>query len=134
MTRQDIRALKQCMEIAARDPMRKHQLEGMRLDRRPWEERALFCCSIAQSEAMALRPWQTAPADAVGQPHPTIPDFQLREWKKAHAVVERLLALGLSPYVADTIGEIRTAEEGLRSQAHPPPHHVVSDGDLPPAA
>jgi hypothetical protein len=136
MTRADIRALKACMEIAKRDPMREHQLESMRKDdKRPWEERALFACSCVQSETMALRPWETAPCDAVDEPHPTIArlDGQMREWRKAHAVVERLLKLDLSPYEPDPLGAIRRAEEALRLQAHPP-LHVVSSNDEPPAA
>jgi hypothetical protein len=137
MTRADIRALKACMEIAKRDPMRERQLECMRKDdKRPWEERALFACSCVQSEQMSLRPWETVPADAVGERHPTIArlDSQTREWRKAHAVVERLLKLDLSPYVADPLGEIRRAEEALRLQAHPPLHVVSSDGEPPASA
>jgi hypothetical protein len=135
MTRADIRALKQCMEIAMREPMRAHQLENMRqLDKRPWEARALFACSCVQSEKMALRPWETVPCDAVDEPHPTIArlESQMREWRKAHAVVERLLELNLSPYVADPLGEINRAKETLRRQTHPPLRAVAPDE--PPSA
>jgi hypothetical protein len=136
MTRADIRALKHCMESAMREPMRARQLESMRTnDKRSWEDRALFACSCVQSETMALRPWETAPCDAVDEPHPTIArlDGQMREWRKAHAVVERLLELGLSPYVADPLGEINRATD-LRREAHPPLHVVAPDGESPAAA
>jgi hypothetical protein len=135
VTRADIGALKKCMELAMRDPMRAHQLESMRInDKRPWLERALFACGCLQAEQ--IRPWETVPADAVGKPHPTIArlDSQMREWRKAHAVAERLIALGLSPYVADTLGEINHAEEALRRQTPPPLHVVSSDGEPPAAA
>ena len=117
-----------------REPMRARQLESMRTnDKRSWEDRALFACSCVQSETMALRPWETAPCDAVDEPHPTIArlDGQMREWRKAHAVVERLLELGLSPYVADPLGELRRAEEALRRPVHPPLHVIPSDGEPP---
>jgi hypothetical protein len=125
------------MEIYMRDPACRYQIEAMRINgKQSWEERALFACSCVQSETMSLRPWETAPSDAVGEPHPTIAnlDSQMREWRKAHAVVERLLKLGLSPYVADPLGEINGAEEALRQQAHPPLRVVPSDGEPPAAA
>ena len=137
LTRADIRALKACLEIAAREPMRRHQLERMRIeDKRAWEQRARFACSCVQSEAMALRPWETAPCDAADdEPDETIArlDGQLRQWRKAHALVEQLRELGISPFVSDPVGEINRAREALRLQAHPA-LHVVDGGDGPPAA
>jgi hypothetical protein len=111
LTGADIRALKRCLELAMRE--RWDQLEGMRKEARPWEERALFACSCVQSETMNLKRWEVAPCDAVGESHPTVVHqaSYMVEWHKAHGIVERLLELGLSPYVADPIGEIDRAGE-----------------------
>jgi hypothetical protein len=138
MTRADLRELKKCMEIVCREPRHQHQLESFRRDKRPWLERALLCCSIAQSATMNLEPWSCAPCDAVGEPHPTIArqHAYMIEWHKAHAVVARLIALGLSPYVADPVGEITRAEDQLRraQAAEMPLRLVASDGEPPSAA
>jgi hypothetical protein len=98
--------LRHCLELAMRE--RKDQLEGMRKEARPWLERAQFACGCVQSETMNLRPWEVAPCDAVGEPHPTVvrQASYMVEWHKARRIAERLLELGLSPYVADPIGEI----------------------------
>jgi hypothetical protein len=131
MTRADRKALEACVELAEREPMRKQQLAGFRHDRRPWDEIALFACTIVQSKSMNLRPWQVAPCDAAGEPtHPK--DVYMAEYRKARAVVEHMLKLGLSPYVADPLAEIRRAEEALRHQA--PTLRVVSPDNEPPAA
>jgi hypothetical protein len=133
VTRADIRALKHCLELAKREPMRACQLEEMRrIDKQPWEQRALFACSCVQSETMALKPWQTPPCDAVGEPHPTIArlESQMREWRKARTVVERLLELDLSPYEPDPLGAIRRVDEA----AHPLLRVVAVDGEPPAVA
>jgi hypothetical protein len=101
------------MELAKREPMRARQLESMRKDDKlPWEERALRACTWVQTRTMAVKPWQIAPCDAVDdEPDPTIArmDSQMREWRKAHAVVERLLEFGLSPYEPDPLGALARA-------------------------
>jgi hypothetical protein len=138
MTPADTRALKACVEIASREPMRERQIEQKRRAGASWKERARFCCSIVQSRTMALRPWEVPPADAVEEElHPSMRlDSYAREWTKAHSVVQRLIALGLSPYVADPLGEItrREEEQRLEQAARTPLRVVVSDGSEPPTA
>jgi hypothetical protein len=136
MNAKDRAALKACMEIACRDPMRKRQLAGKQYDGETWEERALFCCSIAQERAMGLPPWSCAPCDAIDdEPHPSIArqDSYMVEYRKANIVARRLIELGVSPYVADPLTEIRKAEEERRRQAAPS-LRVVSSDEPPPAA
>ena len=84
---------------------------------------------------MGLKPWQVAPADAVEELHPTIArqDSYMVEWRKARAVVERMLALGLSPYCSDPLAKIAKAEEELRRQAGPELRLVETEPE-PPAA
>ena len=132
MTRADRKALEGCVELAEQDPRRKKQLDSFRGDRRPWNEIAAFCCTIVQSQIMGLKPWQIAPCDAVGEPtHPS--DVYRTEHRKARIAVERMISLGLSPYWADPLAEIRRAEEALRRQG--PELRVVSpDNEPPPAA
>jgi hypothetical protein len=136
MNVKDRAALKACMEIARRDPMRKRQLAEKQHDGESWEERALFCCTIVQERAMGLRPWECCPADAIDdEPHPTIArkHSYMVEYQKAHAVARRLMELGVSPYVADPLTEIRKAEEAQR-QAVPELRLVSSDEPEPPPA
>jgi hypothetical protein len=113
MTRKDLAALRECLALAERDPMVAEQLRDMARDGRSRIDRALFACAILQDRNLDLKPWQVPPVDAVDDElDPAIrwAAGYIAEWQRAHAVVERLLALDLSPYVADPLAAIRRAE------------------------
>jgi hypothetical protein len=113
MTRKDLAALRECLALAERDSMLADQLRRKAQAGEPRLDRALFACAVLQDRNCNLRPWQVPPAEAVDDElDPTVgwkPGYKA-EWQRAHAVVERLLALGLSPYVADPLAAIRRAE------------------------
>jgi hypothetical protein len=81
---------------------------------------------------------RAACVDAIDEePHPTITaQGYMREYRKAHEVVERMRALGLGAYCADPVAEITRAEDELRRAraAETPLRIVATDGEPPSAA
>src|SRR4051794_7833749 len=59
----DMDALRRAMEMAARDRNRARQLRSM-LEDQSWQEVAEFAATVAQTRALDLMPWETAPVDA----------------------------------------------------------------------
>ncbi|MER8743873.1 hypothetical protein NKH54_12385 [Mesorhizobium sp. M1004] len=98
----DKNALTRCMEIASRDPSRGGQLASMLLDR-PWEEVAHFACYCVQSQALNLKPHETAPAFA-----DILYPEGVRRDPDAGALRDKMLAAGLSVFEPDPISALRS--------------------------
>ncbi|QND59854.1 hypothetical protein [Mesorhizobium huakuii] len=97
----DKKALKRCMEIASRDPSRAGQLADMLKDR-PWEEVAAFACYCVQSQALNLKPHETAPAFA-----DILYPEGIRRDPDAGALQDKMLAAGLSVFEPDPLFALR---------------------------
>ena len=97
MTRKDLAALRRCIDVAERDPLRREQVRDMR----PRLERALFCCLVVQSESLALKPWECAPCES--DPDPS---DKAGFAEQARQLADRLRAAGLSIYEPDPIAAL----------------------------
>ncbi|ESY30031.1 hypothetical protein NKI15_27545 [Mesorhizobium sp. M0862] len=90
------------MEIASRDRSRAEQLDSMLKDRH-WDEVAHFACYCVQSQALNLKPWETAPAFA-DIAHPE----GIRRDPNAGALQDKMLAAGLSVFEPDPLSALRS--------------------------
>ena len=97
MTRKDLAALRRCIDVAERDPLRREQVRDMR----PRLERALFCCSVAQSESINLKPWECPPCES--EPDLSDNTSYAEQKQRARQLADRLRAAGLSIYEPDPI-------------------------------
>ena len=102
MTKHDRAALKQCMEIAQRDPGRATQLRS-KLEDELWQRVAEFAAFCCQSELLNLEPWQLPPCNA-NEDHddPAQPD--------AVKLLRRMLAAGVSRYEPDPLAALRRSK------------------------
>lgn len=104
MDSKDRDALERCLDIASRDPSRAEQLRG-KLEDEPWQEVAMFACSIVQSAALNLRPWETAPAFA----DVIYPDGVRRD-PEAGALQDKMLAAGMSMFDPEPMKILRAKQ------------------------
>jgi len=100
MTRKDLAALRRCIEVAERDPMRREQVRHMR----PRLTKALFCCSVAQSESLDLKPWECPPCESEPDDSDNA-SYAEQRWR-ARQLADRLRAAGLSIYEPDPIAAL----------------------------
>ena len=102
MTRKDRDALKRCMAIAMTEPSRAEQLRSMLKDQ-PWEKVARFAASCVQHRSLQLRPWEETPSHA----YTRMNDGSLRRDPDAGALLDRMLAGGLSQYEPDPVAALK---------------------------
>jgi hypothetical protein len=119
MTRKDLAALRRCIEVVERDPTRREQIRNMR----PRLERALFCCSVAQSESLDLKPWECPPCES--EPDDSDNASYAEQKRRARQLADRLRAAGLSVYEPDPIRSLE--EAAARARGDLPPLQVVSE-------
>ena len=108
MTRKDLAALRRCIEVAERDRMRREQVRHMR----PRLTKALFCCSVAQSESLDLKPWECPPAES--DPDPNDNASYAEQKRRARQLADRLQAAGLSIYEPNPIAALEQAAARAR--------------------
>jgi hypothetical protein len=113
MTRQDLAALRRCIAVAERDPMRAEQIRNMR----PRLAKALFCCSVAQSEALDLRPWECPPSES--DPDPSDNASYAEQRRRARQVADRLRAAGLSIFEPHPLEALERAAARARGELSP---------------
>jgi hypothetical protein len=82
MTRKD---MADCIEIAERDPMRREQVCNMR----PRLKRALFCCSVAQSDSLDLKPWECPPCESEPDDESDNHSYREQQRRGSWLIVER---------------------------------------------
>jgi len=115
MTRKDLAALRRCIEVAERDPMRREQVRHMR----PRLTKALFCCSVAQSESLDLKPWECPPCESDADPSDN--DSYAEQKRRARQLADRLRAAGLSVFEPDPIRALEDAAARSRGDLPPLP-------------
>src|SRR5262245_2569884 len=99
----DRRALKRCVEVASRDPMRREQFVAMADDGRTWLEVALSACFAWQTETLRLKPWESPPCTPRDD--------------AAEAFADELAEAGLSAFEPDPMAAL--AKLGRASAAAP---------------
>ena len=104
MTRKDRDALKRCMEIAMTDPLRADQLRS-KLEYESWEDVARFAANCVQGRSLRLRPWESPPCSA----EVIWNDGSIRRDPDAGAMLDRMLAAGLSQYEPDPLAALQAA-------------------------
>jgi hypothetical protein len=77
----------------------------------PWESIGRHAASVAQSEALRVRPWETAPCDLDGEIDDP-PGYEHRRTAAAAAILTRLLAANLSRFEPDPVNALAQAERG----------------------
>ena len=100
MTRKDLAALRRCIEVVERDPMRREQVFNIR----PRLTKALFCCSVAQSESLDLKPWECPACESDSDPSDNASYAEQK--RRARQLADRLRAAGLSIYEPDPIAAL----------------------------
>jgi hypothetical protein len=109
----DFDALRRAMDLAMRNPNRAEQLKA-KLKTASWREVAEFAAYCCQIETLHLRPWEEAPCHAVI----VEPDGRgrMREMRdpKAGALMDRLLAAGLSQWEPDPLGALAKVKKERR--------------------
>jgi hypothetical protein len=110
MTRKDLAALRRCIEVAERDPMRREQVRHMR----PRLAKALFCCSVAQSESLDLNPWECPPSES--EPDDSDNANYVEQRRRARQLADRLRAAGLSIYEPDPIAVLEETAARARNE------------------
>jgi hypothetical protein len=101
----DMDALRKCMEIAKRDPLRVEQLESM-LEDRPWIEVARFACYCVQGDVLRLKLWESPPCS---------PSDDEAAWK----LLQKMLKAGVSRFDPDPLRalEAAQAEKGRKTKS-----------------
>ena len=99
----DMRALRECIDIAKRDPGGlAEQLQSMLDEPRPWAEVAQFACCCVQRRALQLKPRQSppcAPAD-----------------KSAQKLLRKMLEAGISRFHPDPVRALLEAIDAKKEQ------------------
>jgi hypothetical protein len=119
VTKQDLAALRACIAIVERDPTRREQIRNMR----PKLERALFACSVAQSEALNLKPWEVCPAESA--PDPSDNANYAEQKRRARRLADQMRAAGLSIYEPDPLTALEQA--AARARGDLPPPQMISE-------
>lgn len=97
----DMDAFHRAMEIAQREPTVPELLKS-KLEDEPWTEVAKFAAYHCQRNALGLKPWQSPPMDGG--------DGQ----KNADALLEKMLAAGVSQFEPDPIRALAKAKKRRR--------------------
>jgi hypothetical protein len=100
MTRKDLVALRRCIEVVERDPQRAEQIRDMR----PRLAKAMFCCAVAQSESLGLRPWECPPSES--DPDPNDNASYTEQRRRARRLADQLRGAGLSIYEPDPLAAL----------------------------
>src|SRR5262249_55955999 len=100
MPDKDTIALRECMEIACRDPATKQQLTSM-LENQSWHEVARFACSCVQSASLNLFPWQGPPC-ALSED----PEDENAVNQAGVKLLQRMLAAGVSRFDPDPLAAL----------------------------
>jgi hypothetical protein len=102
-------ALERAMAAArAESAGRSEQLDEL-LQQESWVEVAAFAATVAQSRALDLKPWETAPVDAETLCWEHGRQVVKRD-PKAGALLDKMLAAGLSMYEPDPIEALKAAK------------------------
>jgi len=96
----DLKALRECMEIASREPDRAMQLQSM-LEDRPWAEVAQFACFCVQGDALRCKPWESPPCAASGD-------------EAAQNLLQKMLSAGVSQFHPDPLAALEDAPRKQR--------------------
>jgi hypothetical protein len=103
MIRNDRAALEATMAIARQDPLRAEQLDRKLARGEPWDEVASFAALCVQADALHLKSWQCAPCDANDEINPAEGDDRYGNRPDEVALLQRMLAAGLSRLEPDPI-------------------------------
>lgn len=100
LTKIDRAALQRCIDLVladASDPGRAEQIRDMLADRtRPWLETARLACSVLQTRALGLKPWESPPCCSNGEGD-----------EPEHKLARKLIDAGLSTYEPDPLRALR---------------------------
>ena len=102
-------ALRRAMAAArAESPGRAEQLDEL-LRREPWEQVAAFAASVCQGAALDLAPWESVPSEAETLCWEHGRQVVKRD-AKAGALLDRMLAAGLSQFEPSPIEALKAAK------------------------
>jgi hypothetical protein len=99
----DLDALRRCITLLMKDPMRAEQLRAM-LEDQSWACTASFASYVVQGDRLGLRPWEDPPCVASTD-------------DPAGRLLSRLLAVGLSQFEPNLPHALEQAEARAKRRA-----------------
>jgi hypothetical protein len=111
------------LELAI-ETMRKHSLADREqidtmLKERPWRAAAVFAATCCQERALRLKPWQAWPPCVVSIDDVDEPGFEHRGIRASAALLQAMLAAGVSRFHPDPLAAIETAEAARAKEKAP---------------
>jgi hypothetical protein len=112
LTDTDRQALTLAIEMARKHSRADRLQIDDKLTREPWFAVARFAAHGCQEHALRLKPWQCWPPCAVEPDDVDAPGFEHRGIRSSAALLQRMLALGISRWHPDPLAAIEAAEAG----------------------
>jgi hypothetical protein len=108
----DLAALRQALAImrASSDPHDREYVESHLRDER-WDVTAANCAMTLQERALNLRPWELCPAAIRDLPASLKAPENHKGERRAAAMLQKMLALGVSRHAPDPVRAIADAEQ-----------------------